>query len=146
MKNTVEDKWFLSLLNFHLSKHTGQRDPEGRREMSPHLLLSQMNLTTLSFPYKSLKNLSFISTSNHSLPSPSLHFNSNVLLQSPGKPKFPSFFFLAYKLMLLILFWWSLVSGHKFKLTQKPKILPFTTKSSAQVDDVNSLQTLGSLS
>lgn len=78
--------------------------------MSPHLLLSQMNLTTLSFPYKSLKNLSFISTSNHSLPSPSLHFNSNVLLQSPG---------------------------HKFKLTQKPKILPFTAKSSAQVDDIS---------
>ncbi|KAG6778389.1 hypothetical protein POTOM_018249 [Populus tomentosa] len=85
--------------------------------MSTHLLLSQMNLTTLSFPYKSLKTLSFISTSNHSLPSPSLHSSFNLLLQSPGKP--------------------NLVSGHKFKLTQKPKILPFTTKSSAQVDDIS---------
>ncbi|KAJ6427820.1 2-C-METHYL-D-ERYTHRITOL 4-PHOSPHATE CYTIDYLYLTRANSFERASE CHLOROPLASTIC [Salix viminalis] len=78
--------------------------------MSPHLLLlPQMNLTTLSSPFKSLENLSFPSTNNHSLPSPSFHFNSNPLLQSPG---------------------------HKFKLTQKPKILPFNTKCSSQVEDI----------
>ncbi|KAJ6309283.1 hypothetical protein OIU76_018807 [Salix suchowensis] len=78
--------------------------------MSPHLLLlPQTNLTTLSSPFKSLVNLYFPSTHNHSLPCPSLHFNSNPLLQSPG---------------------------HKFKLTQKPKILPFNTKCSSQVEDI----------
>ncbi|KAJ6342987.1 hypothetical protein OIU78_010830 [Salix suchowensis] len=52
--------------------------------MSPHLLLlPQTNLTTLSSPFKSLVNLYFPSTHNHSLPCPSLHFNSNPLLQSP---------------------------------------------------------------